>query len=85
GHYLKAMVGFNQEWGNYQWVRAQAFTLLNPAIPDLSATTGNELANGSKQHTALRGVFYRVNYIFNDRYLIEANGSLRWYFQIPQG
>ncbi|MBV6642539.1 MAG: TonB-dependent receptor [Cyclobacteriaceae bacterium] len=73
-HYLKAMVGFNQEWGQYQWIRAQAYSLLNPAIPDLSATTGSELSNGSKSHVALRGVFYRVNYIFNDRYLIEANG-----------
>ncbi len=73
-HYLKAMVGFNQEWGNYQWVRAQAYTLLNPAVPDLSSTIGNELANGSKQHVALRGAFYRLNYIYNDRYLVEANG-----------
>tara|TARA_Y100001980_G_C14556896_1_gene352665 strand:+ start:41089 stop:44577 length:3489 start_codon:yes stop_codon:yes gene_type:complete len=73
-HYIKAMVGFNQEWGQYQWISARANSLLNPAIPDLSATTGSELADGSKQHTALRGAFYRVNYIFNDRYLVEANG-----------
>ncbi|MEQ9221640.1 MAG: TonB-dependent receptor [Cyclobacteriaceae bacterium] len=73
-HYVKAMVGFNQEWGQYQWISARANSLLNPAIPDLSATTGSELANGSKQHTSLRGAFYRINYIFNDRYLVEANG-----------
>lgn len=73
-HFFKAMVGFNQEWGRFQFVRSRAFGLITPNIPDLNATTGNQETYGGKEHTALRGVFYRVNYIFNDRYLIEANG-----------
>lgn len=74
GHFFKAMVGFNQEWGRFQFIRARAFGLITPTIPDLNATTGNQETYGGKEHTALRGVFYRFNYIFNDRYLIEANG-----------
>jgi TonB-linked SusC/RagA family outer membrane protein len=73
-HYFKAMVGFNQEWGTNQMIRAQAFSLITPQITDLNATVGAQETQGSKSHVALRGVFYRVNYIFNDRYLIEANG-----------
>ena len=73
-HYFKAMVGFNQEWGRFQWVKALAYNLITPSIPDLNATTGAKEADGSKQHTALRGAFYRLNYIFKDRYLVEANG-----------
>jgi TonB-linked SusC/RagA family outer membrane protein len=73
-HFFKAMVGFNQEWGRFQFIRSRAFGLITPIIPDLNATTGNQETYGSKQHTALRGMFYRFNYIFNDRYLIEANG-----------
>ncbi|MEX1238635.1 MAG: SusC/RagA family TonB-linked outer membrane protein, partial [Cyclobacteriaceae bacterium] len=73
-HFFKAMAGFNQEWGRFQYVRALAFSLITPSIPDLNATTGAKESDGSKQHTALRGVFYRLNYIFKDRYLIEANG-----------
>ncbi len=73
-HYFKAMVGFNQEWGRNQQIVSQAFSLVTPQITDLNATVGAQQADGSKSHVALRGVFYRVNYIFKDRYLIEANG-----------
>jgi TonB-linked SusC/RagA family outer membrane protein len=73
-HYLKLMAGFNQEWGLFKYIRSQAYGLITPSITDLNATTGNQETYGGKQHTALRGVFYRVNYIFKDRYLIEANG-----------
>ncbi|HKZ38710.1 MAG TPA: TonB-dependent receptor [Chryseolinea sp.] len=74
GHFFKAMVGFNQEWGRFQFIRAQAYGLINPAIPDIKATTGSQETYGAKEHTALRGAFYRLNYIFKDRYLLEANG-----------
>lgn len=74
GHYFKGMIGFNQEWGRFQFIRAQAYGLITPAIPDLNTTTGSQETYGGKEHTALRGAFYRLNYIFKDRYLIEANG-----------
>ena len=73
-HYLQAMVGFNQEWGQRKFTRARARSLITPSITDLNATVGTQETYGSSSHVALRGVFYRVNYIFKDRYLIEANG-----------
>ena len=73
-HDVKAMVGFNQEWGNNAFHRAKAFSLITPLITDLNATTGGQQTFGGKSHVALRGVFYRLNYILNDRYLFEANG-----------
>ena len=74
GHFLKAMIGFNQEWGRFQYIRAQAYGLITPSIPDLNTTTGSQETYGGKEHTALRGAFYRLNYIYKDRYLFEANG-----------
>lgn len=73
-HFFKAMVGFNQEWGRFQYVRARAYSLITPGITDINATTGNQETYGGKEHTALRGAFYRLNYIYDDRYLFEANG-----------
>ena len=73
-HYLTTMVGFNQEWGLNKFIRAQANTLITPLITDLNATTGIQQTYGSSSHVALRGAFYRLNYIYKDRYLIEANG-----------
>jgi len=73
-HYIKAMVGYNQEWGRNTYVEAQNYVLITPLITDLSATTGPQTATGSRSHVSLRGVFYRLNYSFKDKYLIEANG-----------
>lgn len=73
-HYVKAMVGYNQELGKFSMTRAKAFSLITPLITDLNATTGGQQTFGSKQHFSLRGVFYRFNYIYKDRYLFEANG-----------
>lgn len=73
-HFFKAMVGFNQEWGRNTFQRAKAFTLITPLITDLNATTGGQQTFGGKSHVSLRGVFYRLNYIFKDKYLLEANG-----------
>ncbi|MCG8306480.1 MAG: TonB-dependent receptor [Cytophagales bacterium] len=84
GHFLKAMVGFNQEWGRFQYIRSRAFSLITPQIADLNATTGNQETYGGKEEVALRGVFYRVNYIFKDRYLLEANGRYDGTSRFPE-
>jgi len=73
-HYIKAMAGFNQEWGLNQWIMASAKQLITPSITDLNSTIGSHTVDGSKSHLALRGVFYRLNYIYKDKYLIETNG-----------
>jgi TonB-linked SusC/RagA family outer membrane protein len=68
------MVGFNQEWGANLNVMATARQLVTPLITDLNATTGAQQTSGGKNHLALRGVFYRLNYSYKDKYLLEANG-----------
>jgi TonB-linked SusC/RagA family outer membrane protein len=73
-HYFKAMAGFNQEWGRNSFIRALARGLITPTIPDLNATSGTQQTFGGKSQVALQGIFYRVNYIFKDKYLFEANG-----------
>ena len=83
-HSLTTMVGFNQEWGNNKFIRAQANTLLTPLITDLNATTGLQQTYGSSSHVSLRGAFYRVNYIFDERFLLEANGRYDGTSRFPQ-
>lgn len=88
GHYIKAMVGFNQEWGKRHEFFAQNFSLITPQITDLKATTGSQVTidsdYGYKDHVALRGMFYRVNYIYKDRYLVEANGRYDGTSRFPE-
>ncbi|MGA0560657.1 SusC/RagA family TonB-linked outer membrane protein [Larkinella sp. VNQ87] len=73
-HNLTAMVGFNQERGLYNYTGAQARALITPQVVDLNATTGTQQTFGSKSHVALRGAFYRLNYNYKEKYLIEFNG-----------
>jgi TonB-linked SusC/RagA family outer membrane protein len=73
-HYLKLMAGYNREWGRNSFIRANAQGLLTPTITDLNATSGTQQTFGGKSQRALKGLFYRVNYIFKDRYLIEGDG-----------
>ncbi|MEO9892525.1 TonB-dependent receptor [Aurantibacter sp.] len=73
-HMVKAMIGFNQEWGHKRYFQARAQTLITPLITNISATTGTQTTGGNESDFSLRGAFYRFNYIYKDRYLFEANG-----------
>ncbi len=73
-HYLNTLLGFNQEWGEVRQVTSRAFGLVSPIISDIGATTGEQSAGGNKAHHSLRGAFFRINYIYDNKYLFEANG-----------
>lgn len=73
-HNLKAVVGFNQEYGKNHSIVTSATQLLAPNIPSLSAATGLRTNSDTKNEVMLRGVFYRLNYSFQEKYLFEANG-----------
>ncbi|HET8736804.1 MAG TPA: SusC/RagA family TonB-linked outer membrane protein, partial [Pricia sp.] len=73
-HFFKVLIGFNQEWGHRRRFRARAQSLITPLVTNINATTGTQTTGGSESDVSLRGGFYRLNYIFRDRYLLEANG-----------
>lgn len=73
-HNVNLLAGFNQEEGNYRFVGARAFGLISPLVTNITATTGIQQTFGSEEDFAVRGAFYRLNYIFDDRYLVEFNG-----------
>lgn len=72
-HYLKVMLGFNQELTKYSTFSGQRNDILNENVPSLSLGSGIHTVAQDGYEWALRGGFFRVNYIFNDRYLLEAN------------
>ena len=73
-HYLKAMIGFNQELTKYSTFSGTRYDILNEDLPTLSLGSGNHEVSQSGYEWALRGGFFRLNYIYNDRYLFEFNG-----------
>lgn len=73
-HYVKAMVGFNQELTRYSTFNGRRDGILNENLPSLSLGSGIHTVAQNGYEWALRGGFFRVNYIYNDRYLFEVNG-----------
>ncbi|MCC8187124.1 MAG: TonB-dependent receptor [Bacteroides sp.] len=73
-HYLKAMMGYNQELTKYNYFWGRRYDGLIPDLPSLSLGTGQHEVAESGYEWALRGAFFRLNYIYDSRYLFEING-----------
>ena len=73
-HYLKAMIGFNQELTTFSRFDAKRYDSLNSNMPSLSLASGDHEVSQNGYQWALRGSFIRFNYAYNNRYLFEFNG-----------
>lgn len=76
-HYLKAMVGYNYEQSVYDYVRTKRNGLIFEDANNLNLANGNGIEIASDyEKWRIAGGFFRVNYAFKDRYLLEVNGRL---------
>ena len=74
-HYFKGMIGYNQEYKKNESFNLRAKNLLNPDYPfirlnnDLKPDVGSSIGDW-----ALVGQFFRINYGYDEKYLVEVNG-----------
>ncbi|MBX2926054.1 MAG: TonB-dependent receptor [Chitinophagaceae bacterium] len=73
-HYTKIMVGFNQEYKGFNSFDAQRQKLISNDIEYMSVAYGDRFVNDAASEFAIRGTFARLNYTYDNRYLIELNG-----------
>ncbi|CDF80792.1 TonB-dependent receptor [Formosa agariphila KMM 3901] len=73
-HDFSAMLGYNQEEYSNSYYEVLRAGQLSDDYSSLNLSTGTIKTYDKESEYALRGAFYRVNYNFNDRYLIELNG-----------
>ncbi|WP_223816080.1 SusC/RagA family TonB-linked outer membrane protein [Adhaeribacter rhizoryzae] len=74
-HYFKAMVGTNYEQSTFQRNLTQRNGLIFEDASDINLALGQSiLTSGGYERWQIFGGFSRLNYIFNDRYLVEFNG-----------
>lgn len=84
-HYLKAMVGYNYENSLLENRYIQRDGLINNALPDFSLTNGlNFTLRGGGNEWRTIGGFFRLNYNFDERYLLELNGRYDGTSKFPQ-
>lgn len=73
-HHFKLMAGFNQESSYYENLYSKAFGMIVSDVPALNGGTGTVQTSDGYNEYAIRGGFFRVNYNYKDKYLLEVNG-----------
>ncbi len=73
-HNFKVMAGFNQEWNYNEIVDDYSYLQAVTEVPSLGGGTGTISAKDYYYEYAIRGGFFRVNYDYKERYLLEVDG-----------
>ncbi len=74
-HYFKILLGDNFEQTRYEQLGISRDGLLLPDLDDFNLTVGeNKNISGGGYEWANNGLFSRLNYSFDNRYLLEVNG-----------
>lgn len=74
GHFIKAMVGFNAELTKYDSMSGRGDKLISSETPFLGQTTSEQKVTGGRADNSVAGFFGRINYNYEDRYMVELNG-----------
>lgn len=73
-HDFTAMMGFNQENWREKYAYANRKELITSGLPTINLATGDMNISQSINTLALRSVFGRLNYIYNNKYILAFNG-----------
>ena len=74
-HHFNVMLGGNAESGRYFSHYSQRDNLLDPNMPEFSLAMGtSQIVSGSHSDWATVGYFSRLNYDYNNIWLLELNG-----------
>jgi len=75
GHYFKAMLGYNYEQSTYKRLITARNGLIYDDAQDINLALGQALTtSGGWEKWNILGGFYRLNYVYKDKYLLEVNG-----------
>jgi len=74
-HYVKALVGYNQEYNHYHVDTSFVKNLIDPSFPALGLNNDTKpTVRETETESALIGTFTRLNYIYKRKYLLELDG-----------
>src|SRR5690606_35805819 len=86
---MNLLLGASQEYYKNAWFQASKLDLIDPDLSVIDAATMDAAASGNASDWAMRSYFGRLNLVWADKYLFEANlrrdgtsrfaaGSSRW-------
>ena len=84
-HYFKATAGFNYEQSTYSSLRVLRNGLIYEDANNINLALGQSINTaGGWEKWNIAGGFYRLNYGFKDRYLLELNGRYDGSSKFPE-
>ncbi|GAA4432829.1 TonB-dependent receptor [Pontibacter saemangeumensis] len=84
-HYFKAMAGYNYEQSTYQGLRTQRNGLIFEGAQDINLALGQSIGTGGGwERWNIAGGFFRLNYAFKERYLLEVSGRYDGSSKFPE-
>ncbi|WP_354329228.1 TonB-dependent receptor [Pedobacter sp. CG_S7] len=84
-HYIKILAGYNYEQSTYKRLEAVRNGLIFEDATDINLALGQSITtSGGFEEWAILGGFYRLNYAFKDRYLVEVNGRYDGSSKFPE-
>ncbi|MDF9795619.1 TonB-linked SusC/RagA family outer membrane protein [Catalinimonas alkaloidigena] len=83
-HDFTAIVGYNQEYYRSEFFSAERNNVISSSLPTVALATGDANVNEVIGDWAIRGAFYRLNYILLDRYIVEFNGRYDGSSRFPE-
>lgn len=72
-HHFSALVGFQNEVNNYDYLNGLKRELITPLVPSITTATGEMQVTDALSHWSTLGYFARFNYNYADKYLLEGN------------
>jgi TonB-linked SusC/RagA family outer membrane protein len=85
-HYVKLTAGYNQEYRHYKTIDTKAGLLIDPGTPFIGLNADPKPSvTGNDYEWAMNGLLYRLNYAFNNRYLLEVDGRYDGSSSFPSG
>jgi TonB-linked SusC/RagA family outer membrane protein len=73
-HQINVVSGFNQELNEMYEVEAEVPNVISAELPSLSLALGDATTRDLYEGWAVRGIFGRMNYTFDNRYIVEFSG-----------
>lgn len=73
-HHANFMIGYNQEENITSGNSVSRNAMINATQPSISNATGPLSADDNYASYALKGYFYRINYDYDGKYLVQING-----------
>lgn len=73
-HEINSVLGFNQEKSEVYQMISDRSNVISSSLPSLSLALGDPQISDMYRAWAVRGVFGRMNYVYDNRYIVELNG-----------